>query len=301
MNQPCKREILRAVILAALFGFLISIGTPAFAQTPKNFLWRIQSNTATVYLLGSIHFLKADAYPLNPAIEHAYDSSDVLVVEADVNDLGKLNLATFMDKAFFQGEDNLKKSVSPQTYRLIEKETAALGLPAELVEKQEPWFLALSLQAMALMKAGYDPRYGVETHFLSKAAGRKKILELESLDEQIGILSGFSGREQELFLVYTLENLKSAGTQADAMIQAWASGDGPAMEAILSKSVEENATLSPVYEKLIDRRNAKMTSRIGGYLASRETYFVIVGAAHLVGKDGIVERLKGKGYRADQL
>ena len=295
------RKILRAFILAVLAGYLISVGTAAFCQTPKSFLWKIQSNTATVYLLGSIHFLKAEAYPLNPAIEAAYDLSDILVVEANVNDIGKLNLTTFMDKAFYQGEDLLQKHISQETYRSVKKETAALGLPLEMIEKQKPWFLALSLQAMELLKSGYDPRYGVDAYFLSKATGRKRILELESLDEQIDLLAGFSDGEQESFLVYTLENLRSAGTQADAMAQAWASGDAPALESILNKSAAENSTLSPVYEKLINHRNAKMTSRIEGYLTSRETYFVIVGAAHLVGREGIVERLKAKGYPADQL
>ena len=301
MNLRVKRKTFRALFLAIFVGFLVAVGTAAFSQGAKNFLWKIQSNTATVYLLGSIHFMKAEAYPLNRAIEHAYDSSDFLVVEANVNDLGKLNLTTFMDKALYQGEDRLQEHLSPETYRLIEKESVAFGLPVEMIEKQKPWFLALSLQAMELMKSGYDPTYGIDSYFLSKAAGKKNILELESLDEQIDLLAGFSDREQELFLRYTLENLRSAATQAEAMTRAWASGDAPGMESILYKSLAEDATLSPVYEKLINYRNAKMSSKIESYLASRQTYFVIVGAAHLVGKGGIVENLKAKGYRADQL
>ena len=299
MNRLLNGRNLRALSTALIVGFLLAVGAPAYAQT--SFLWKVQSSTATVYLLGSIHFLKAEAYPLNPAIENAYDLSDILVVEANVNDLGKLNLTTFMDKAFYQGEDLLQNHVSRETYRLIKKESAGLGLPMEMMEKQKPWFLALSLQAMALIKSGYDPTYGVDAYFLSKAEGRKRILELESLDEQINLLAGFSDREQELFLTYTLENLSAAGTQADAMAQAWSSGDGPAMESILNKSAAEDATLTPVYEKLINHRNAKMASRIEGYLSSRETYFVIVGAAHLVGREGMVERLRGKGYHVGQL
>jgi uncharacterized protein YbaP (TraB family) len=291
----------RSLIAAILVGYLVSIGTAVFCQTPKSFLWKIQSSTATVYLLGSIHFLKAEAYPLNRAIENAYDSSDLLVVEANVNDLGKLNLTTFMDKAFYPGEDRLQNHVSPETYRLIEKESAALGLPVEIIEKQKPWFLALSLQAMALMKSGYDPSYGVESHFLSKAAGKKTILELESLDEQIDLLARFSASDQELFLVHTLHNLKMMETQADAMVQAWASGDTRTIETFLTKSAVEDRAIAPLYEKLLDERNIKMRSKIEGYLNSRGSYFVIVGAGHLVGESGIIELLKGKDYHADQL
>jgi uncharacterized protein len=300
MNNLLKRKILRALIPAILLGLLVSIGTDAFSQTQKSFLWKTQSNTATVYLLGSVHFLKAEAYPLSRAIENAYDLSDVLVVEANVNDLGNLNLTAFMDRAFYQGEDHVQKHVNTETYRLIRKESAVLGLPMAIIDRQKPWFLALFFQAMELMKRGYDPTHGVDYYFLSKAAGKKRILELESLDEQIDLLAGFSDTEQEMFLVYTLENLKSLGTQADAVVQAWASGDAPALESLLNKSVAENGSLSQVYEKLIDHRNAKMTSRIESYLAAKGTYLVIVGAAHLVGSGGIVERIRSKGYHLEQ-
>jgi uncharacterized protein YbaP (TraB family) len=300
MTPWMKRKVFPVLVLAILVGSLISIGTAVFPQTSKNFLWKIQSNTATVYLLGSIHFLKAEAYPLNRVIENAYEASNILVVEADINDLAKLDLTTFMDRAFYHGEDRLQRHISAETWRMMETESAALGLPVEMIEKQRPWFLALSLQAVALMKSGYDPGYGVDSHFLSKAGGKKKILELESLQEQIDLLAGFSEVEQERFLVYTLENMKSAETQVDAIIRAWASGDVPAMESILNQGMVENATLSSVYEKLIDRRNAKMASKIEHYLGSKETFFVIVGAAHLVGAKGIVERLKHKGFRVEQ-
>jgi len=287
----------RAFVVAVLF---VSLGTAAWAQAPSNFLWKVRSSTATVYLLGSIHFLKAEAYPLDRAIEEAYESAEFLVVEANVNDLGKLNLAAFMDKAFYQDGDSLKNNVSSQTYRLVEKESAVLGLPIELIQNQKPWFLALSLQATALMKSGYDPRYGVDYYFLSKAAGRKTILELESLDEQIDLLAGFSKREQELFLVYTLENLKSMGAQVDAMVQAWASGDAKTLETILARNLDADRSVAPVFEKLFGERNEKMASRIVEYLHSRGSYFVVVGAGHLVGERGIVRLLTGKGYPAEQ-
>lgn len=288
----------RRIVAGILVGWLVSIGTAAHAQT--NFLWKVRSNTATVYLLGSIHFLKPEAYPLNRAIEHAYESAEFLVVEANVSDLERLNLPTLVDKAFYQGEGGLKKSVSSQTYRLVEKESAALGLPIELVDKQKPWFLALSLQAMALMKTGYDPRHGIDYYFLSKAKGRKTILELENLDEQIDLLAGFSEREQELFLIYTLENLKSIGARVDDVVQAWASGDTEALETILSENIGADRSLAPVFEKLFVERNVKMSSRIAEYLDSGKTYFVVVGAGHLVGEKGIIQLLKEKGYSAEQ-
>jgi uncharacterized protein YbaP (TraB family) len=288
------------LILIGLIGPYLSI-KPVLSQTGKSFLWKIQSKAATVYLLGSIHFLKKEFYPLPETIESAYDSSEVLVVEANVNDISKLDLATFMDKALYSDDDRLEKHVSPETYQLIKRESRSLGIPPELADNQKPWLLALSLQALELMKLGYDPRQGVDYYFLSKAQGKKRILELESLEEQIELLSGFSDMEQEMFLLYTLKNLRSAGAQVDTLARAWATGDTKTVQSILTNSTTEDVTVARIHEKLLDERNTKMTSKIEGYLGSGGSYFVIVGAGHLVGERGIVELLKTRGYFAEQL
>jgi uncharacterized protein YbaP (TraB family) len=289
-----------ALFLLALSVSLAPLQT-ALSYNQKSFLWKVQSNRSTVYLLGSIHFLKEDVYPLNQAIEKAYESADKLVVEANIDDLGNLDLKMLADRAFYKADDNVEKHVSPETYRLITKESKALGMPIELLRMQKPWMLALSFQAMELVRLGYSPQLGVDYHFLSRAQGTKNILELESLEEQLGLLSGFSDREQEQFLLYTLKTLSSMDSQVGSMVRAWTAGDTQAMESILADAVPPDASLAPIVKKLFDERNDKMTSKIEGYLNSNGTYFVIVGAGHLVGKRGLVELLKGKGYGVEQL
>lgn len=289
-----------ALIILAIGGSLAFI-QPALSYNQKSFLWKVQSSRSTVYLLGSIHFMKEDVYPLNQTIESAFESSDKLVVEANINDLGKLDLRTLADRAFYKNDDHVEKHVSPETYRSIKKESKALGMPIELLRMQKPWFLALSFQAMELVRLGYSPEHGVDYHFLTKAKGKKRILELESLDEQLRLLSGFSDREQEQFLIYTLETLSSMDRQVGNMVRAWTSGDAQAMESTLADALPPDPSLAPVVQKLFDERNVKMMSKIEGYLNSNGSYFVIVGAGHLVGTRGIVEMLKSRGYVVEQL
>jgi uncharacterized protein len=289
-----------ALLFLALSGSLTPTES-AFSYSQKSFLWKVQSSGSTVYLLGSIHFLKEDVYPLNQTIESAYESTDKLVVEANINDLGNLDLKMLSERAFYKNDDHVEKHVSPETYPLIKKESKALGMPMELLKMQKPWFLALSFQAMELVRLGYSPEHGVDYHFLSRAQGKKRILELESLEEQLSLLSGFSDREQEQFLLYTLETLSSMDRQVGDMVRAWTSGDAQAMESALADAVPPDASLAPIVQKLFDERNVKMLSKIEGYLNSNGSYFVIVGAGHLVGKRGIVELLKSKGYVVEQL
>jgi uncharacterized protein YbaP (TraB family) len=170
-----------------------------------------------------------------------------------------------------------------------------------LVERQRPWFLALSLMSMEVLKLGFDPSYGIDMHFISQASGKKEIVELESLEYQFNLLSNLSDDEQEAFLLYTVRDLHTLEKELQSMIDAWKRGDPEALESIMKKSTEGDIDMSAVYEKLIDERNRNMVGKIEEYLVDGKTYFVIVGAGHLVGKNGIIEILKDRGYTVKQM
>ncbi len=273
----------------------------SFSYAQKNFLWRVQSTRNTVYVLGSIHLLKKDVYPLSRTIEGAFEKSDVLAVEADVSDISRLDIQKLMDTAFYQGSDSLEKHVSRKTFNLIKEETTRVGLPMELIYNQKPWFLGLTLESVELMKSGYDPNYGIDKYFLSKAGESKKISELESLDYQIDLLAGLNDEEQELFLLYTLRELKILVQEVDKLVDAWKSGAVEKMETTIARSLVEDRRFYTIYDKLIYKRNRNMAEKIEGYLRASGTYFVIVGAAHLLGDKGIIQLLKDRGYSVEQL
>ena len=296
-----KRLGLFVIFLGLISLLSIVFVQDVFPQSQKSFLWRVRSKTNTVYVLGSLHLSKKEIYPLNQKIENAFDQSDILVVEANVNDIKKVDIQKLAESAFYPANDTLEKHLSAGTYEWVKKETSGLGIPIELIHKQKPWFLSMTLVALGSLKLGFDPNYGIDKCFLKKAEGKKKILELESLDYQIDLLSNFSDKDQELFLLYTLKDLSIMEKELDKLTQAWTTGDTKGMESILTRSVSEDKRLSFIFEKLIYERNRKMVSRIEEFLGTKETYFVIVGAGHLVGNQGIIEILKGKGYLVEQL
>ncbi|MCX5846179.1 MAG: TraB/GumN family protein [Deltaproteobacteria bacterium] len=296
-----KTSSLRLIVSILFLIVTFICTTYTFSYAEKSFLWRVQSKRSTVYILGSIHLLKKDIYPLSRTIENAFEKSDVLAVEADINDIGRLNIQKLMESAFYSGNDTLEKHVSRSTFDTIKEQTERLGLPVEFVYNQKPWFLGLTLSSVELMKAGYDPNYGMDKYFLSKAAGTKKILELESLDYQIDLLSGLNDDEQELFLLYTLKDLKILTQEVDNLVEAWQAGAVESMERTVTKSFTEDRRFSGIYDKLIYKRNRNMALKIEGFLKTNGNYFVVVGAAHLLGDRGIVQLLKGRGYSVEQL
>jgi uncharacterized protein YbaP (TraB family) len=240
-------------------------------------------------------------YPLDEKIEKAFEQSNILGVEANINDVSKMDVQKLIESGIYSGDETLEKHLSPEALELVKKQLIGLGTSFEAVNKYRPWFLSLSLSSIEIVKLGFDPSYGIDRYFLSKATEKKKIVELESLEYQINLFSNFSEKDQELFLVYTLKDIKVLEQDLDKLVKAWTSGDEEGIELIMTKSIQEDKRLIPIYERFVIERNRKMVSKIEEYLKEKETFFIIVGAGHLVGSQGIIELLKGKGFPPEQL
>jgi uncharacterized protein YbaP (TraB family) len=292
-----------SAVLSAFIIFSLFSSAYAGAEAPgkqKHFLWKVRAGAGTVYLLGSLHYLRKDIYPLDSVIEEAFLGSNVLAVEANIDDLSSVDVQKLLGSAMYTGDDTLEKHVSGETYAQLKKELSEDGIPLELIGRQKPWFLALTLTSLELLKSGFDPTYGIDIHFLSEAEGKKKIVELESVAYQIDLLSSFSDTDQESFLLYTPQDLCLIKKESDELLKAWRSGDTKMMESLVFKDGAGAKQISAIYEKLLYERNRNMSSRIEDFLRTKDSYFVVVGAGHLIGNRGIVETLRRKGYVVEQ-
>jgi len=157
----------------------------------------------------------------------------------------------------------------------------------------------MMLSSIELMRAGYNPHFGIDKYFLTRASGKKKVVELESLDYQIDLLAGLPDREQEDFLLFAIKDLRSLVEQVDTIMTAWTTGDSTAMAGILERSVANDNRLKAIYKKIMTDRNRNMTKKIASYLRSGGCVFVVVGAGHLVGQLGIVELLRKEGFTVE--
>lgn len=244
--------------------------------------------------------MKKEMYPLPGKMEDAFSKSDVLVVEANINEIPLEGIMGMLEKAMYPGNEGLEDHLTKETYELAKARLNMFGMPIELFQKSKPWFLALMITALEMQRLGFDPEYGIDNYFLKKAAGVKRIMELESVTYQMNLLSALSEGHQELFFLSTLRDLDILAGEMDMLTKAWSTGDTEALESIVSKGTRDDPRMTPIYEKLFYERNSTMVSRIEGYLKTGGRYFVVVGAGHLVGKKGIIELLKNRGYSVEQ-
>ena len=269
-------------------------------QAPvKSCLWRVVSKDSAVYILGSVHLLKSDAYPLSQAIEQAFVNSTKLVLEVNLDSLNSSDAQQMvLAKALLPGGKTLNETLSPATYQAVQQKVEAMGLNMEALKRMKPWFLSLSLVAMKMQQLGYDADNGVDRHFFDRATkANKEVLGLETAEFQINLMDSLSAKTQEESLLQTLKELDQFETEFEELVRAWASGQEKQLDNLLLQSFKE---YPDVYAKLISERNRRWLPVIEGHLQGGNKTLVVVGAAHLVGRDGVVELLKRKGYSVEQ-
>jgi uncharacterized protein len=296
------------VLWLALVWALVTV--PALAQRPqpslasavrpatKGFVWTIERPGQTGWLVGSLHLMTPDAYPLPPYLESAFISAQLLVEEADPDELRTpAGAAELVRRAFYPAGQSLDKHLSAETYRTILERAAKVGLPAEAVQRMRPWMLAVTLAAVEMQAAGFDPALGLDRHFRERAIAMGKPVEtLEASLEQVSMLESLGAQFQESLVVQTLQGTDTEISQIRTLMAAWKGGDAPTLEKILVDGTKEAPA---IYQALFVDRNKRWVPKIEACLAKARC-MVVVGAGHMVGADGLIDLLTRRGYRVSQ-
>jgi uncharacterized protein YbaP (TraB family) len=157
------------------------------------------------------------------------------------------------------------------------------------------------ISSLRFLKAGFNPNLGIDLHFLQKASGKKDILELESLEFQFRLFSELPSELERFYLRDTLATgMEGFEEELRQLLEAWKTGDTVLLEEILSSEEEKDAAYYELNEGIINRRNLEMTAKIEEYIR-KGTAFIVAGAAHFTGENGIVELLRKRGYTVRQL
>lgn len=298
----CVRTWSLLVILVLLWSHL-ALAVNSTHEVPvvesAQILWKVQSPQNTIYLAGSIHVLQKDHYPLHHEFDDAFNASSRLIFEVDLDGLSSpLAQMNMLRKGLYLNGETLPTVLSPESYATAKAGLAGLGQQIEDFHRLKPWMVATAVMALELQKLGFESAYGVDRHFFKKAkAAGKDIQGLETVEFQLNLFDQLSPSIQEQFLLQTLEDLKNLGTQVSDMVEAWKQGNVKKLETLLVGMGE----YPELNQALVINRNRDWLPHVERALQEKEPVFIVVGALHLLGKEGLVEALKEKGYRVQQL
>jgi uncharacterized protein YbaP (TraB family) len=289
-------------ILRALRAFTLSLGLlcAVVAQADgQSTFWEVTGKHNKLWLFGSVHVLHSSDMALPPVANQAYGESEVIVEELNIEEMiGDAFSAAGQRIQMLPEGQTLTAAVGPELYARLQQEARKLGLDLDFMQRMQPWFVALQIQSLRLMRAGFNPVNGVDMQIAIRARQDGKPLRgLETVADQMDIFAGLSMAEQREFLRGTLDEDDSAA-QLREITAAWRRGDVQMLGEELRKGAAEAPAL---FKKLTIDRNLRWLPEIEKMLQDRDRdYLVVAGALHMVGRDGLVELLRSKGYKVEQ-
>lgn len=303
------RAILGTALGLGLAAAIVLSPARAFAQTvapasaapravpqapgPGPALWVVRDADTTLYLFGTVHVLRPTTAWGSAKIDAAFDSADQIWFEI-ANPDDQAALLPLVQQYGVSPNRQLSHLITTGQLNLLDSAARSAGLTAVQMDGFRPWLAALTLSVAPLTAAGYDPQSGVELTLKARAdAAGKPVGAFETIDKQVRILAGMPEPEQLAFLGSVLESYGDATVELDRMVEAWASGDVAALEAI---AVNEMQAESPgLYRALLVERNTDWANQIQTLMEGSGTIFIAVGAAHLAGDDSVQEILGDRG------
>lgn len=296
--------------LALLFAASLPLSLVAAAETaspaqqsPVPLLWKVSDADNALYLLGSFHLLRPDDYPLSKDVDAAFADAESLLFELSPEEMNSPALPALMLQAGMRGDGKqLQDDLDPATWTALQDYTQENSLPLANFAGLEPWFAGLTISILELTKQGLDPKLGLDAHFMAAAAQAGKPAQgLETGKEQIAMLDGMAAEEQKQFVAEALEEAAKGSQETAKLHAAWRSGDA---DTLLDEMAAEMKRDYPrLYRRINVERNDRWTLELAGRLDGSKSgdVLVVVGALHLLGPDGVVEKLRAKGYKVQRI
>jgi len=265
------------------------------------FMWKATRDGAVMHLLGSVHAGRNSWYPLDERVAGALAAADTVACELDIGDPAvamKVAMLAQQEGMYPEGE-SLRDHVGDETWAELVRRLAG-AVPQPMLERMRPGLAAATLAQATLARAGLDLTAGVDMHVLNAARqAEQPIVSLETAEEQVAVLLGEGGAIDALLLEESLQDTADDMlAMLDEILGAWHEGDPRGMEEIYREDWLDDATMQRFHEALLTRRNERMAAN----LARRQgCWFVVVGALHLCGADGLPVLLAEAGWDVEQV
>ncbi len=276
------------------------------AKANRGLFWEVSEvdgdsdRTHQIHLLGSIHFANDSFYPLSSEIMQAWQASEVLLVEVDESLLSAQEQRDLINKnGYYQEGESLLTKMTPATQSMLKALLADFGLSLQDVSHWRPGLLVASLTAMQAQHLGYDAGLGIDRYFLDLARGSKTVRQIESFAAQMALLAELPDDDDSLRRNF--EQMRDYDKTWEATVLAWKQGDAASLyEYAIAQPLREAPELEDFFDTLFFDRHPKMLAAVESCFSRQEHCFVVLGAGHMVGPEGLVDALKQRGYRVQQ-
>jgi uncharacterized protein len=307
------RRIARSWITSLAVGLAMLIAIPVHgAQSSRKVcVWRVTNAKAPFYLVGSIHALSKNDYPLPAPYEIAKRDSKRFLFEFDPKRHVEFEKKFEAAGKYPTGQD-IRSKIDPELFAWLRRNVWSVvsdgrrgkherGGNFDSQFRYKPWWIAQHLVGPVTYSKGSKSSLsqGLDNYLVDHALKEKKeIAGLESVDEHVAVMGGLSDHESEFILRDALDEPRNAEKEFSRMHKAWRKGD---TEALWAGDSHLRTQAPSIAARFVDNRNAKWIPRIEAELKTGKPTAIVAGALHFSGPNSVIKLLEKRGYKIEQL
>jgi hypothetical protein len=263
-------------------------------------VWKVTNDRYRLYVGGTIHVLSPKDYPLAKEYNLAYQASDKVIFETDMEVVSSPAFGQkMMDQMMYSDGTTIDEVLQPEIYKALAIHLSSRQIPMQVFASHKPSLLGISLTFIELQAMGYTSE-GVDMFFANMAKTQAKQQGwLETPDEQLAFMANLGGDDPNTIIEYTLKDIKKMPEMFAKLHATWLAGDMQGMADIGITPFK--ADYPTIYQDLLVARNNNWLPKIINMLNDQPIEFVLVGALHLSGPDSVLAKLKAKGYKVEKL
>jgi uncharacterized protein YbaP (TraB family) len=295
-------RLLHILILSLVF----TLTTFANSAIKNPFLWEVTKDKEHFYLFGTMHLSDPDLQELPVKLQNIVKSSDTVYTEIPMDFATQLKAVRFIMR-----EDNkvLKEIIPEKLYSASETYVKTVNPALNLMpfEKMKVWALSTTLTSLK-HQLKYPTLEAIDKVIYDYARSQKvKVAGIETIEEQLGLMDGFSLEEQIITLESTLVYLNNSRDFVDELKQHYLSGDGKKVMDFIEGTMFQIPKYQKLEEKFMQRllydRNVNMAKRIDKVIKqnSQKQYLFAFGVMHFLGEKSVIEYLERYGYSVKRL
>ena len=284
--------LIKAFTLSTVLLFTLSLQAAS--------VWKVTNDQHSLYIGGTIHVLTPKDYPLAKEYDLAYQASDKVIFETNMEVVSSPAFGQkMMDQMMYSDGTTINKVLQTDTYNALAIHLSSRQIPMQALASHKPNLLAISLTFIELQAMGYTSE-GVDMFFANMATTQAKEQGwLETPDEQLAFIAKLGGDDPNAMIEYTLKEIKKMPEMFAKLHSTWLAGDMQGMADVGITPFKADYPI--IYQDLLVTRNNNWLPKIVNMLNDQPTEFILVGALHLSGPDSVLAKLKAKGYKIEKL
>lgn len=284
--------LIKAFTLSTVLLFTLSLQAAS--------VWKVTNDQHSLYIGGTIHVLTPKDYPLAKEYDLAYQASDKVIFETNMEVVSSPAFGQkMMDQMMYSDGTTINKVLQTDTYNALAIHLSSRQIPMQALASHKPNLLAISLTFIELQAMGYTSE-GVDMFFANMAKTQAKEQGwLETPDEQLAFIAKLGGDDPNAMIEYTLKEIKKMPEMFAKLHATWLAGDMQGMADVGITPFKADYPI--IYQDLLVTRNNNWLPKIVNMLNDQPTEFILVGALHLSGPDSVLAKLKAKGYKIEKL